>query len=307
MSKAIITVPAIFHGSNASKIRLISEKRIILTQSIARAMLSIPRIDDDRTLSIGHVNLLKTLMIEGRFPWDLARIITCRVGDDRRRLDANHTLEAYSSIGRDMSDALPMLLEYEAVTWEDMVSLYCKIDRNMRRRTPRDATRIRFRDHRDYRFVDVMRTGLTLWRSIETGQSIDTEQSLDMLEGEYRNATKIIDSEFELFGPTATKHVRRAPTVAAMFAMLASRHNRLFCEFWRGVILGEGLLNGDVRKRLRDTLLASGIRGDTKIIGSRNSMGRRQAYGVCTNAIQAFAAGKSPTRLKTDPIKSVDL
>ncbi len=290
-------------------LKLTHRRAVELTEQEALNFLEMPEFIADRALDDNHVVFLTRQMSAGTFRWELVGLITCRLGGTTYRMNGQHTCWArsYAKLPRGTRTPVQML-EYTAKSDQDVRQLYATIDRG-KARDMRDVIGsylyglAEFKDF-NKKVLTVLGKGVALWlwqhqhaRQVHTGD----ERAKLLRTDYYKVAMQIGTFLREGSGGHGidTRHIRKAATVAAMFATYHSAP-LVAAAFWATVRDGVGIAEkGDPRLTLRNQLMTTAVASGAKAHDTR-TVAAEEMYRWCIMAWNAHRNNKQLKVIRAD-------
>lgn len=263
----------------------------------ATEFLELKEFVGDRPLKQGHVDYLIGAMQRGTFRPELVTLITCECSGVTYRMNGQHTAWARLDVDADFECPVK-LLEYVAVSEEDMRGLYASIDRS----SPRTKANViqsylagttEF-DGLKRHVVMGLPYGLSVWlwpTSAERRRHDGDDMAFLIKTTHYDLAMKVAGF-LNTCAYNDSKHIFRAPAVAAMFATFSKAPN-IAKDFWRPVADGVGIdKKGDPRLRLRNWLMQTALGLGEGAKSDKKQVNQEYMYRACVAAWNAFREGR---------------
>lgn len=286
-----------------------------LTHDLAHELLAMPAFTAERPLRKKHVADLVKHMERGTFHWNLVTLITCRCREAHDgqpagtefRMNGQHTCQSRLQVPASMRAPVKMV-RYSAETQADLRRLYSTIDRG----APRTRSNViasyivgteQFRDC-PANIRKVLAPGISMWKweQYDERQSHDSEDVAYLLLKTYHSLVLRIVQFLAPLSGDDTKHLRRAPVIAAMFETFA-RSPEHAGEFWMSVATGLDLKSAsDPRKRLHKLLLTTAVmsgRGGVNAtqLGMK-AIGSEPMYRICIGCWNAWRESREIQTLR---------
>lgn len=266
MPQYLVSEPTLYDVVNLDKVEKKEDKKGKLDHRSAEYFLSLPTFAGERPVREAHVSYLISAMQRGTFREESVEIITCDCKGKTYRMNGQHTCRAIMNMSKDFSLNV-RFLNYHARNDEEMRVLYSSIDRGAAR-TPGNIIVSLLAGNPEFLHIphDTLRRiaeGLAFffWPSGHHRRLHDTNDRAQLMTNEFKTPTLQIASIMNSLSKEASKHMRRSPVIAAMYATfrVASSGERGAKAFWTAIAEGTDLKSGDPRLKLRDALMNNGI------------------------------------------------
>lgn len=301
--------------SLGGQLKVTNTTTVELTHDLAHELLAMPAFTAERPLRKKHVADLVKHMERGTFHWNLVTVITCRCREAHDgqpsgtefRMNGQHTCQARLHLAGSVRSPVKMV-RYSAETQADLRRLYSTIDRGApRTRSNVIASYIVGTDQFKgcpANIRKVLAPGMSMWKweSHHERQSHDSEDIAYLLLKEERSLVSAIVNFLAPLSLDDTKHLRRAPVVAAMLETFCKSPEHAG-EFWISVATGLDIKSAsDPRKRLHKLLLTTAVMAGAGAhnkarLGTKVLAGEAM-YRVCIGCWNAWREGRDVSTLR---------
>lgn len=278
------------------------------TQDEAREYLEMERFEGERPFRDDHAKALMAAMKQGLFREEAVEIVYCTIKGTSKvyGLNGQHTASAVMSMPKGYLLKNVIKRSYVVDDEEHMRTLYSTIDNNAPR-TQANMLVALLAGTPKFKKVPVEHIRLIgggisyyMWDKGHERNQHGANDRASLMQGEYYHVVSNVAAVLANTSNRDSRHLLRAPVVAAMFATFRRGVNAAK-EFWEGVRLGENMKANDPRYRLREELRDSSItiRGGQS---SKRRVGREEVYRQCVFAWNAFCESRPITSLRV-PLK----
>lgn len=272
-----------------------------LTRGLSDEFSGMTPAPHDRPLNPTRSAVLKSAVDKGEFRTCEWASAYCEETKQTYRVNGKHTSTLLSSMNGEFPKGLSVIVEhYHCDTMADVAALYCTFDRRISSRSSGDINRIwsatcNALDDVSPRFVDIGITGISyfFWEDGATHHPAEERAQLCIAYSEFICWISDLMSGLDV---KKTKHMRRGPVVAAMFATW-KKSKSLATEFWTAVRDATGAKPDVADRKLEKYLSAISIRGNH---AGATVVSPREAYCKCVHAWNAWRDGQK-TDLKYYP------
>lgn len=286
-------------------LKLRSRKTTEFTKAVANTFLEMPEFVGERNMDNNHAVFLARQMESGTFRWEQVNVASCFCDGREYRMNGQHT--AWGRIEADLPEGTRtpvQWLRYEAESDHDMRQLYATFDRGKPRSMGNVVVsylsgRIEF-DGYSKALLKMLAEGLAFWlwdepdvRALHTGD----ERSYLLLADHYKTAMAVGGLMRSYPSPKESKHMRRAPVTAALFATLA-KAPLVGAAFWKTVLEGVGITNKeDPQHVLRNYLMTTSLsKGPAN--SDMKSVTQEEMYRACLHSWNLHRGGKTIKSIK---------
>jgi len=291
--EGVYDVTSLGHGLKIKK-----RRKLNFTREEATKLLELDEFVGDRALKQNHVDNLVRAMLRGTFHPEWVTLIICSLNGNTYRMNGQHTSWARLEMPPNWKCEVE-LIEYEAVSEEDVRTLYSSIDRS----SPR--TRANVMDSylagtEEFKSVKaqtlrVVPAGLTLWfwSGAQERRRHDADDVAYLLKTDHYDLTIKVCAFLDRLSPREHRHIFRSPVVAALYATF-NKAPQIATDFWNPVADGTGIeKKGDPRLKLRNILMQTAVESGGGARSNKQSVSQELMYRMCIAAWNASREGRS--------------
>lgn len=290
--------------SLGSGLRLMDKRMINFTQTLAKDLLDPAKYEvfaPDRPFNKAHANYLLLAMRQDTFRWEQLQLIVCSCKGKTYRMNGQHSCWARLYFVEEASNPSVQFFHYSADTENDMRILYASIDRG-KHRTKGNVIQSYLYDSekfKDYSKDCIRRVaeGFGYWKwGYKQASHHSADEIAYLMETDYYGLTLKVANFYQTYCLNeVSKHVKRSPTVAAMFATF-DKHEQKAIEFWEGVRSGANLSASDTRLKLRNRLMTYAVNAGRGGGSYKQNVGADDMYAWCIQSWNAYREGKPMLR-----------
>jgi hypothetical protein len=272
-------------------IRLGKEEIVTLTKELCTELLEMKEFVAERSIRDAHVAYLQRCMVRGLFRPEQVILATAHCQEDKAkyRINGQHTAWAFITLPDDIQQIYKVrMYRYTCKTIDDVRILYGTFDRNYSRSNTTVVNSILLGregyEEFDRGMLNVAVNGFSLWKWEVQNRHylLDIDSRCHIMDAEYHIVAKQILTFLKTNKSKITKHIWRAPVVAAMFETFTKCQSAAR-EFWISVTTGVGFFDkSDPRLVLKNYLERSTI--DGKKSSDRKPVSQEEMYRGCVMA-----------------------
>lgn len=260
----------------------------------------------DRKLSDSHVQYLAREMVSNNFRWEYVNFVLASVDGHTYRLNGQHTAWARllaEDWGLPDANYPIQVLRYECPTIQDARRLYASIDRGRPRGQGLvvNSHLLGTEEFAGFKAATLrlmaQGMGVWLWENLSDRTVHGGDDRAYLLLKDHHKVAKEVGRFIQESRAADFKHMKRAPSVGAMFATF-QRAPQIAGDFWGVIRDGIGLSDkGDPRWLLREYLKNSVMTANAKRSANSDAaaVSQEEIYRAC---IHAWNAHRDQRRLK---------